>query len=178
MTSSPPAKRFDWTNLGLRALSAAILAPLALVCVWFGGWAFLILMAVSVALLTIEWGEMCDKETPIRAAAVISAAILIGVFATYLGHPWIGWLLVGLGAVAGMLIALARGKNRPSGGYRFRGASTSAPRPWRSPGSATGSRGGGWTLMLIAVVWAGRHWGVSGRELAEGPEALAALLAQ
>ena len=153
MTSSPPAKRFDWTNLGLRALSAAILAPLALVCVWFGGWAFLILMAVSVALLTIEWGEMCDKETPIRAAAVISAAILIGVFATYLGHPWIGWLLVGLGAVAGMLIALARGKiDRPADiafGVLYVGAPTVALTWLRD-----GVEGRGWTLMLIAVVWA------------------------
>ena len=153
MTSSPPAKRFDWTNLGLRALSAAILAPLALVCVWFGGWAFLILMAVSVALLTIEWGEMCDKETPIRAAAVISTAILIGVFATYLGHPWIGWLLVGLGAVAGMLIALARGKiDRPADiafGVLYVGAPTVALTWLRD-----GVEGRGWTLMLIAVVWA------------------------
>ena len=152
MTSSPPAKRFDWTNLGLRALSAAVLAPLALVCVWFGGWSFLILMAVSVALLTIEWGEMCDKETPIRAAAVISAAILIGVFATYLGHPWIGWLLVGVGALAGALIALARGKiDRPADiafGVLYVGAPTVALTWLRE-----GSEGRGWTLMLIAVVW-------------------------
>jgi len=153
MTSSPPAKRFDWRNLGLRALSAAILAPLALACVWFGGWAFLILMAVAVALLTIEWGEMCDKETPIRAAAVMSAAILVGVFATYLGHPWISWILVAVGAAAGALIALARGKiDRPADiafGVLYVGAPTVALTWLRE-----GVEGRGWTVMLIAIVWA------------------------
>jgi phosphatidate cytidylyltransferase len=153
MTSSPPARPFDWRNLGLRALSAAILAPLALTCVWFGGWAFLILMAVAVALLTIEWGEMCDAETPMRAAAVMSAAVLVGVFATYLGHPWIGWVLVAVGAVAGALIALWRGKiDRPADiafGVLYVGAPTVALTWLRGD-----AEGRGWTLILIAAVWA------------------------
>ncbi len=153
MTSSPPAKRFDWRNLGQRALSAAILAPLAIACVWVGGWPFLVMMAVAVALLTIEWGEMCDRETPVRAATVMSAAILIGVFATYLGHPWIGWALVAFGAAAGALIALFRCKiDRPADiafGVLYVGAPTVALTWLRN-----GVEGRGWTLMLIAVVWA------------------------
>jgi phosphatidate cytidylyltransferase len=152
MTSSPPAKRFDWGNLGLRALSAGILAPVALACVWFGGWAFLVLMAVAITLLTIEWGEMCDKETPIRAAAVIAVAVLIAVFATYLKHPWIGWTLVGVGAVAGALIALARGRiDRPADiafGVLYLGA-PSVALMWL----CRDVDGRGWTLMLVAVVW-------------------------
>jgi phosphatidate cytidylyltransferase len=96
---------------------------------------------------------MCDKETPVRAAAVISIAILIGVFATYLGHPWIGWALVGFGALAGALIALARGKiDRPADiafGVLYVGAPTVALTWLRD-----GADGRGWTLMLIAVVWA------------------------
>jgi phosphatidate cytidylyltransferase len=152
MTSSPPAKRFDWGNLGLRALSAAILAPVAVVCVWFGGWAFLVLIAVAVTLLTIEWGEMCDSETPIRAAAVIATAVLIAVFATYLHHPWIGWTLVGVGAGAGALIAVARGKiDRPADiafGVLYVGA-PSVALMWLD----RDIEGRGWTLMLIAVVW-------------------------
>ena len=152
MTSSPPAKRFDWRNLGLRALSAAILAPVALAAVWLGGWLFLVLIAVAVTLLTIEWGEMCDRETPIRAAAVIAAPVLIAVFATYLGHPRIGWGLVGVGAAASALIALARGRiDRPADiafGVLYVGAPSVALTWLRDD-----VEGRGWTLMLIAVVW-------------------------
>jgi phosphatidate cytidylyltransferase len=152
MTSSPPVRRFDWRNLGLRAVSAAILAPVAVACVWFGGWAFLLLIAVAVTLLCIEWGEMCDNTTPIRAAAVIALAVLIAVFATYLGHPWIGWVLVGVGAIAGALIALARGRiDRPADiafGVLYVGAPSIALMWLRGD-----VQGRGWTIMLVAVVW-------------------------
>ena len=153
MTSSPPAKRFDWKNLGLRAASAAILAPLALLAVWFGSLGFLVLMAVAVALLTIEWGEMCDTETPFRAAAVMTVSVLVAVFAAYLGHPWISWTLVGVGAFIGGLIALARGKiDRPSDiafGVLYVGAPAVCLVWLRSM-----PQGRDWTLMLLGVVWA------------------------
>jgi phosphatidate cytidylyltransferase len=125
----------------------------ALLAVWFGGPSFLILIAVAVALLTIEWGEMCDQETPLRAAAVMTVSVLIAVFAAYLGHPWISWTLVGVGAVLGALIALARGKiDRPADiafGVLYVGA-PSVCLVWIR-GSVEGR---GWTLMLLAVVWA------------------------
>jgi len=152
MTSSPPAKRFDWANLGLRAASAAILAPVAALGVWFGGLAFLVLVAVAVALLTVEWGEMCDPETPTRSAAVISVAVLAALFASYLEHPWVSWLLVGLGAATGALIALWRGRiDRPADiafGVLYVGAPCVCL-VWlrQSP------EGRFWTLLLLAVVW-------------------------
>lgn len=146
-------KRFDWSNLRTRVLSAAILAPLALGAIWLGGPAFLLLTAVGVALLTIEWGAMCDRETPARAAAIMASAVLVSVFAAYLGHPWVGWLLVGIGAVAGSIIALVRGKlDRPADiafGVLYIGAPFVAL-VWLRGGPA----GLAWTILLIAVVWA------------------------
>lgn len=152
MASSQPAKRFDWSNLGLRVLSGVVLAPLALFAVWFGGAAFLVLMAVGVALLTLEWGAMCDRKTPIRAAVVIAVAILASIFFAYRGHPWIGWLVVALGALAGTLFTLLRGRiDRPADiafGVLYVGAPAVAL-VW-----LRGVEGGlKWTLMLLAVVW-------------------------
>jgi phosphatidate cytidylyltransferase len=78
--------------------------------------------------------------------------VLVAVFATYLGHPWIGWTLVGVGAATGAFIALARGKiDRPADiafGVLYVGAPSVALMWLR--GDADGR---GWTLMLIAVVW-------------------------
>lgn len=146
------ARRFDWSNLRTRVLSALILAPLALGAIWLGGPAFLLLTAVGVALLTVEWGAMCDRETPARAAAIMACAVLAAVFATYLGHPWVGWLLVGLGAIAGSIIALVRGKlDRPADiafGVLYIGAPLVAL-VWLREGPA----GLAWTILLIAVVW-------------------------
>jgi phosphatidate cytidylyltransferase len=152
MASSQSAKRFDWNNLGIRVLSGAILAPLALTAVWFGGPAFLVLMAVGVALLTIEWGAMCDSETPVRAAVVIAVAILASIFFAYRGHPWIGWMVVAIGAGAGAVFTLLRGRiDRPADiafGVLYVGAPAVALVWLRG---APGGRE--WTLMLLAVVW-------------------------
>ena len=152
MVAPQSRKRFDWNNLRTRVLSALILAPLALGAVWLGGPAFLLLMAVGTALLTIEWGAMCDKETPARAAAIMASAVLVAAFAAYLGHPLWGWILVALGAVIGAVIALVRRKlDRPADvafGVLYIGAPVVAL-VWLREGRA----GLEWTLLLIAVVW-------------------------
>ena len=46
MTSSPPVKRFDWGNLRLRILSAVVLGPATFLVLWFGGWPFLLMVAI------------------------------------------------------------------------------------------------------------------------------------
>ena len=49
--SLPPAKRFNWSNLGVRVASATVLVPTALAAVWFdtglavGGWPFVVARA-------------------------------------------------------------------------------------------------------------------------------------
>ena len=169
MASSQPAKRFDWSNLRVRVLSGVIMAPLALGAIWTGGTPFLVLIAVGVALLTLEWGAMCDRETPIRAAAVMSAAILASIFCAYLGHPWIGWLVVALGAGAGAVFTLLRGRiDRPADiafGVLYVGAPAVALVWLRgAPGGRV------WTLMLMAVVWSADICAFLGGNTLKGPK--------
>src|SRR5579872_4460113 len=76
MTSSRPARRFDWKKLGLRATSATILIP-AVVAAIFVDWLFLVLIAVSVALLAIEWAFMTTPRAGPRVATAISVAVMI-----------------------------------------------------------------------------------------------------
>ena len=59
MTSSPPARSFDWGNLRLRIVSGLVLAAVGAAGVILGGAPLLVLVAVAVALLSLEWGRMC-----------------------------------------------------------------------------------------------------------------------
>src|SRR5580698_5892811 len=70
MTSSPSARRFDWKNLGQRALSAVVLIAV------FVDQIFFVMIAVAVALLAIEWAAMSAPRTPNRLAIAITLAVL------------------------------------------------------------------------------------------------------
>ncbi len=52
----------QWGDLKLRAISAAVLMPVALFCLWWGGLAWLALVAIAVGGLTREWVRMCDRR--------------------------------------------------------------------------------------------------------------------
>lgn len=43
----------------MRAISAAVLAPIALACVWWGGLAFTVLIDLATVLLLVEWVRLC-----------------------------------------------------------------------------------------------------------------------
>ena len=43
----------------LRVISAAILAPLALFCVWYGGWVYGLMLVAGFIGVVWEWGGMC-----------------------------------------------------------------------------------------------------------------------
>src|ERR1700722_15296434 len=62
MTSSRPARRFDWNNLGMRAASAAVLIPAVLGSIFLGP-VFLVVIAIAVALLAFEWTGMSAGRT-------------------------------------------------------------------------------------------------------------------
>ena len=55
-SASPSSVR--WGDLRLRVISAAVLAPLALGCIWLGGWVGLLALAVLWAVLAGEWLRM------------------------------------------------------------------------------------------------------------------------
>jgi phosphatidate cytidylyltransferase len=60
MKSAPrPEPDRRWGDLRQRTLSAAMLAPVALVCVWIGGAVFAALVVAGFALLIMEWTRLC-----------------------------------------------------------------------------------------------------------------------
>lgn len=151
MTYLPQAKRFDWSNLGIRVASATILVPSVLWAVWVGAWAFLVLLAVAIALLAIEWGAMTAPTAPVRVSAAVCAAVLAGIFLAHREHMWLAWAGLAAGGVAAGLVA--RGvSERPANaayGVLYLGIACVCLVWLRAM-----PQGKYWAMMTLAITWA------------------------
>ena len=152
----PQARRFDWSNLGVRAASAAVLVPAVLGAVWFADlpglrWMFLVLVAVAVALLAIEWGAMTAPKAPVRVSTALTVAILAGAFLAFQGQMLLAWGALVIGAVAAALVA--RGVAERPTNAAFGVIYLSIPvicLVWLR-GMPEGRQ---WTVLLLVVAWA------------------------
>ena len=156
MMSLPPARRFDWSNLGIRVASATVLVPAVLGAVWFAdypgwNWLFLVLVAVAVALLAIEWGAMTAPNAPVRVSAALTVAILAGAFLAHQGDMPLAWGAAALGALAAALVA--RGVAERPTNAAFGVIYLAIPvicLVWLR----TMPEGRQWTVLLFVVAWA------------------------
>jgi len=151
MTSSQPARRpFDWRNLGVRLLSAALLIPLAVASVAVGDWLYMLVISVAVSLLAIEWGGMATPATPVRTAAAVTAASLAAIFASRFVDFPAAW---GVLAAAALLTtlgfrSLTRRLTDVSAGVVYIGAPC-LTLMWLRDGEG----GLEWTALLLAATW-------------------------
>jgi phosphatidate cytidylyltransferase len=156
MTPSPPAKRFNWANLGTRALSALILAPAALyvllVSGGIGAGLRVGLISVVVALLSIEWAMMSARQAPTRIAAAVCVAVLAALFTADFGHYRVMWLVLVLAAGAAALVA--RGIAARPADAAFGALYIGAPCLSLLWLRADEPHGEYWTALVLAVAWA------------------------
>jgi phosphatidate cytidylyltransferase len=86
------AKR--WGDLRKRFLSALVLGPLAVACIWFGAEAFTGMMALGVALLAWEWVHMCGRRVRVLPGMAVPLAVFAaGALAV---QDQVRWALVAL----------------------------------------------------------------------------------
>lgn len=150
MTPLPPAKKFDWSNLAMRAASALVLVPATVGAVWWGGWPFLLLISVGVALLSIEWAGMTAPKAPLRVLSTVLISVLVGVFLIYLRYVPLAWAAMAVGAAAAAFVA-RRVAERPADaafGVVYIGVPCLAL-VWLR-GTPDGAL---WVLLLFAVTW-------------------------
>lgn len=167
MTSSPPAKRFDWSNLGLRIASAVVIAPAAVGAAWIGGWPYLVLIAVGVALLSLEWGGMSAPVAPTRVSAAVTAAVLAGVFLAYQDQDLLAWTAAALGALAAALVA--RGVAERPADAAF-GVVYIAPAAICLVWLRATEQGHWWMMTLFAATWAADIGAFAVGSLLKGPK--------
>jgi phosphatidate cytidylyltransferase len=171
MTFSRPARRFDWSNLGVRAASAAVLAPIAILSVWFGGpprpyawtvavdpWIFLVVLCAAAILLSIEWSWMSAPRSPRRVSIAISASLILPLLVAAspalhlpIAHPYVcAWAVAAAATVACALIARGVAERPFTTAYGVVYLAPSLIALWwlrQSP------EGRGWTTLLLAVTW-------------------------
>ena len=169
MTSSPRARRFDWSNLRLRVLSAVVLAPLVLGAVWLGGVWFLLVVWGAIGLLALEWATMSAPETPIRAGVVMAVMLLAAAVAVKIGYFRSAWLAVAVGAAVVWLIAIIwrrdDGPMHEAFGMLYLGVPMVSLLWLRS-----GPVGRDWTLMLLAATWSADIGAYAGGSTIGGPK--------
>lgn len=128
-----------WGDLGVRALSAAILIPAVLLVVWAGGIWFSLVAALVGVFMALEWTTMTHRQDPLQfalhAAAALCGAFLpltagIGTAAVAIGLLWAvsaaaswlqdregaAWRYLGVPYVAVPAIALVLLRNDPAYG--------------------------------------------------------------
>ena len=105
MTLSPPARRFNWRDLGIRAVSAVVLIPAVIFAIAYGQWAFTLLISVGAALMCLEWGQMSAPAAANRIGAAVTLGVVAPVFAAELGDFSAAFVLLTFGAVAAALYA-------------------------------------------------------------------------
>ncbi len=138
LADAPP--RAHWTDLPARALSAAVLVPVALACLWAGGWAWMLLTALAAFGMAAEWLLLCRRRPSAPLLWVGIAYILVAAAA-------LAWLRAGgWGSVLFVLLVVWA---TDIGAYlvgRFVGGPRLAPRI--SPGKTWSGAAGGLASAL------------------------------
>jgi len=151
MTSLPQARRFDWTNLGLRVASALVLVPAVVAAIMIeASWPYLLLISIGVALLGIEWGGMSAPRAPLRVSAAVTTAVLAALFLTHLQHPVWAWIAMLVGATAAALVARGVAERPTDAAF---GVIYLAPAAICLAWLRMTNQGQWWTLMLFLVTW-------------------------
>jgi len=94
-----------WSDLRLRVLSATILAPAALLCIWAGGAAYKIMLIAGALGLASEWVAMCRVPAFGMPGFVASASIVAGTAVAAFGPIGVGLAIFAIGAAAVVLLA-------------------------------------------------------------------------
>ncbi|MFO0993672.1 MAG: phosphatidate cytidylyltransferase [Hyphomicrobiales bacterium] len=101
-----------WQDLGLRALSAAILIPIVLLDVWLGGVWYEIFVLLIGVLIAREWVRLSHEDHDLQLALHVLAVLAAGIL------PFGPGFLASLGVIA-VAWAIGAGLARTSGRQAF-----------------------------------------------------------
>ncbi len=140
-------------EIGLRAASAVVLAPAAVLAIWAGGFWFLGIMLAACLLLSIEWAMMSAP----RAWRLMTGAVAFGLFAAVISahveQLSLALVMLVFCAVAAGVFARSRGQEALDAAYGVLYLGWPAVLLiWLRDGST--AIGLAWTVFAFAVAWA------------------------
>ena len=144
-----PGARLSANNLMLRVVSAAILAPLALLAAYAGGWPFALFWGIAALVVLWEWMTLVVGPGYRLMVSSCAAAIAVADFLAWLGRPVTALCVVGLGALAGAIFAPGERRLWVIAGTGYAGGLALAPIFLRA------DNGFGFVaiVLLFAIVW-------------------------
>jgi phosphatidate cytidylyltransferase len=139
-------------DIGLRAASAIVLAPAAVLAIWLGGLWFLALMLLACGLLAVEWSTMSASRAWRVMAGAVGFGLIAGVIAAYADQLSLALVLLVFGAAAAGVYARSRGQEALNAAYGVLYLGWPAVLLiWLRDGDT--AIGLSWTVFAFAVAW-------------------------
>jgi len=139
-------------DIGLRAASAVVLAPAAVLATWLGGIWFLALVVLACGLLASEWAMMSAPRAWRVMACAVGLGLVAAVTATHAGQMSLGLLMLVFAAAAVALFARSRGLEAVDAAYGVLYLGWPAVLLiWLRDQAAP--QGLNWTILVFAVAW-------------------------
>lgn len=144
-----PARQFAASNLVLRIVSAAVMAPVAVGAAFFGGWVFAVFWVLAALAVLWEWvGLVAGRDHRLMVLSC-GGAIVIAAILALTDHPVVALLLMALGALAASIFAPREQRLWIVAGIGYAGTMMLAPLTLRGEDFL----GFIAIVLLFAVVW-------------------------
>nr|WP_264812704.1 phosphatidate cytidylyltransferase [Gluconacetobacter sacchari] len=92
---STPRSGRNWKDLRTRLISAAVLAPVAALCIWAGGAAYAALVLLATTGMVVEWGRLFGLAARSWRAVLYVAWPVAAMAAALSGHWLVAFLVLG-----------------------------------------------------------------------------------
>ena len=152
-----------WGDLRKRTLSAALLAPVALLCIWLGAGGWTIMMAAAAVLLGFEWVALCNERALALPGCTVPLVLIGAGLAAVLGFEISALAVLAMGTV---LVRSLSGRWRLAAGIPYLGVPLVAL-VWLRGSDAVGRYD---VLFVVFVVWASDIGAYAVGRLAGGPK--------
>lgn len=140
-------------DIGLRAASAFVLAPAAVLATWAGGAWFCALVVAASILLAVEWARMSAPRQWRSVGVAVALALTTAVISAHVGQMSLAFVLLVFGAFAAGVFARSRGEQLVDAAYGvlYLGWPCVLLIWLRDLNAAQGLY---WTVLVFAVAWA------------------------